>query len=95
MSYRRLLTNEMRGSLRDKGHYNDLDHALLAQIYVVQRNATDIYSDRSQKPMKLSLIGEFSSTSEGEDDIEETLAAENLEKLEKGEGTLYILVPYH
>ena len=75
----------------DKGHYKDLDHALLAQIYVVQRNASDIHSDRSEKPMRLSLIGEFAPTPEGEDDVEETIATENLEKLEKGEGTLYIL----
>ena len=41
--------------------------------------------------MRLSLVGEFELMAEGEDDLEETIAAENLEKLEKGEGTLYIL----
>jgi hypothetical protein len=75
----------------DKGHYKDLDHALLAQIYVVQRNATDIYSDRSEKPMRLSLAGECSPMLESEEDVEDTIAAENLEKLEKGQGTLYLL----
>lgn len=29
----------------EKGHYKDIDHAVLAQIYVVQNNANDIYSD--------------------------------------------------
>ena len=35
----------------EKGHYKDLDHALLAQIYVASRSAGQIAVDRSQKPI--------------------------------------------
>ena len=72
----------------EKGHYNDLDHALLAQIYVVQRNANDIYSDRSQRPMKLILLKE---SIDADIEAEESISSENLQKLEDGIGTLYIL----
>ncbi len=37
----------------EKGHYNNLDHALLAEIYIATRQASDIFSDRSTKPMTL------------------------------------------
>lgn len=78
----------------EKGHYKDIDHAVLAQIYVVQNNASDIYSDRTQKPMRLSLLGEDRvSRQDLEDieDLEETISTENLQKLENGIGTLYVL----
>lgn len=75
----------------DKGHYNDLDHALLAQIYVVKNNANDIYADRSQVPMKLSLLGAEIPNSDDSEHIEDTISTESLEKLESGLGTLYIL----
>lgn len=39
----------------DKGHYNNLDHALLAEIYIATRLAPDIYSDKSTRPMTLTL----------------------------------------
>lgn len=47
----------------EKGHYKDLDHALLAQIYVAYRAAADIDADKSVKPMKFSLLsaGAFES----------------------------------
>ncbi|MDG9757490.1 GIY-YIG nuclease family protein [Pseudomonas sediminis] len=38
-----------------KGHYNSLDHALLAQIYGVVRTKEDFFCDTSFKPMKISL----------------------------------------
>ena len=70
-----------------KGHYNDLDHALLAQIYVASRNI-EIAVDKTQKPMRLSLV----SASTGENPIEdEDIDSENLERLEAGVGTLYVL----
>lgn len=69
----------------EKGHYADLDHALLARIYVASRNCADIYADRTQKPMVLSVaphpeIGEIAD--------EDVIETENLEKLEQGLGTL-------
>ena len=71
-----------------KGHYTDLDHALLAQIYVVRQNASDIYADTSQKPMLLILDP---GTASGADIREDAIVAENLSKLEAGVGTLYVL----
>lgn len=38
-----------------RGHYADLDHALLAQIYSSCRNARDIVIDRSTKPLRYRL----------------------------------------
>lgn len=40
----------------EKGHYKDLDHALLAQIYSVVRTSDAFYCDKSEKPMKVSLV---------------------------------------
>ena len=74
----------------EKGHYKDLDHALLAQIYVAARSAGQITVDRSQKPIKLTagagLIDDGSV-------IDENIDTENLEKLEAGVGTMYVLEP--
>jgi hypothetical protein len=38
-----------------KGHYNSLDHALLAQIYGMTRTNEDFFCDTSFKPMKISM----------------------------------------
>ena len=75
----------------ERGHYKDLDHALLAHIYVVQHNASDIYSDRTQKPMKITQVRGYNPDVSAHDFPEDTISTENLEKLEKGIGTLYIL----
>jgi hypothetical protein len=72
----------------DKGHYKDLDHALLAQIYVASRTAGQISVDRTQKPIKLTLAPGLG------DDVsipDEEIDTENLERLEAGVGTLYVL----
>lgn len=72
----------------DKGHYKDLDHALLAQIYVAARTGGQIFADRSQKPMRLSLApGVNQDVSVPDEDID----TEVLEKLEAGIGRLYVL----
>ncbi len=80
-------TDSHRGNV-EKGHYKDLDHALVAQIYVAYRNAADIYADKSVKPMKFSLMSSDVSLA---DPVEESVEFENLEKLEEGRGTLYVL----
>jgi hypothetical protein len=72
----------------EKGHYADLDHAVLARIYVASRSCSDIYPDKSQKPMVLSLLSETRLDHEIVDEVIET---ENLGKLEQGIGTLYVL----
>ncbi|MBU6470444.1 MAG: GIY-YIG nuclease family protein [Gammaproteobacteria bacterium] len=72
----------------EKGHYKDLDHALLAQIYVASRTGGQIFVDKTQKPIRLTLAPGVS------DDIsvpDEEIDAENLERLEAGVGTLYVL----
>lgn len=72
----------------EKGHYNDLDHALLAQIYVASRTGGQIFVDREQKPIRLSLApGAYQDISVPDEDID----TENLEKLEAGVGRLYVL----
>jgi hypothetical protein len=39
----------------NKGHYKDIDHALLAQIYTVVGTNRSFHCDKSSKPMKISL----------------------------------------
>ena len=72
----------------EKRHYKDLDHALLAQIYVAARSAGQITVDRSQKPIRLIAVS--GPVDEG-DGIEEVIDTEDLEKLEAGAGTMYVL----
>lgn len=38
-----------------KGHYKDLDHAILAQIYGLGRMKKSFFCDKTYKPMKMSL----------------------------------------
>jgi hypothetical protein len=72
----------------EKGHYKDLDHALLAQIYVAARSASNICVDKSQKPIKLIVMpGPTVDGSAADEEID----TENLEKLEAGVGTMYVL----
>ena len=40
----------------DFGHYKDIDHALLAQIYTLVGTNDSFSCDKSCKPMKISLI---------------------------------------
>lgn len=72
----------------EKGHYKDIDHALLAQIYVAARSVSNISVDKSQKPIKLiAMPGHV-------DDglvIDEEFDSEDLKKLEAGMGTMYVL----
>lgn len=72
----------------EKGHYNDIDHALLAQIYVAARSAGQIIADRTRKPIRLTLVN---GTSDEMLSSDEDIATENLERLEAGIGTLYVL----
>jgi biotin operon repressor len=63
----------------EKGHYNNLDHALLAQIYSIVTTNDIFYCDRNSKPLKVSLV-----TTD-----EESLPM--FEDYEAEEGTVYIL----
>lgn len=40
----------------EKGHYKDLDHALLAQIYTLIGTNNNFQCDKSTKPMRVSLL---------------------------------------
>ena len=75
----------------NKGHYKDIDHAVLAQIYIVKNNARDIDADTSEKPMRLFLSQDFSALDAVDNEVEESLSSESLEKLEEGIGVLYVL----
>ena len=63
----------------EKGNYQNLDHALLAQIYSLVRTNDAFFCDKSFKPMKISLI----------DQTEEPIPI--VEDFEKEEGVVYIL----
>ena len=72
----------------ERGNYQDLDHALVAQIYTSGRTASGIMIDRSQKPMRFYLGADTVDDGEPTD---EAIDTENLEKLEAGVGTMYVL----
>lgn len=72
----------------EKGHYKDIAHAVLAQIYIVPKYASDIFSDKSTKPITLSSWPQDSIAPE--DGVDE-LETEDLHKLEVGLGTVYVL----
>lgn len=70
------------------GNYKDLEHALLARIYIVCRSASDIFADKSQKPHLMSLEASAESAELPEQDF---IEGEDLEKLADDIGTLYVL----
>ncbi|HEY7334157.1 MAG TPA: hypothetical protein VH639_04675 [Bryobacteraceae bacterium] len=72
----------------ERGHYQSLDHALLAQIYTAGRSAAGIRTDRSQKPMRFFVDTETVGDGELSD---EAIDTEDLDRLEAGVGTMYIL----
>jgi len=40
----------------EKGHYKDIDHALLAQIYTLVGTDNTFFCEKKSKPMKVSLV---------------------------------------
>ncbi|MEB2645087.1 GIY-YIG nuclease family protein [Pseudomonas canadensis] len=72
----------------ESGNYKDLDHALLARIYIACRSASDIFADKSQKPHRMSLEASAEVTVLNEPDF---IEGEDLEKLAQDIGTLYVL----
>lgn len=75
----------------DKGHYNNLDHALLAEIYIATRQASDIFSDKSTRPMMLTLEPASPIDNSIEVEASDSIENEDLNRLEKGVGTVYVL----
>lgn len=72
----------------ESGNYKDLDHALLARIYIACRSASDIFADKSQKPHRMSLETGAEPQELNEPDF---IEGEDLEKLAADVGTLYVL----
>lgn len=72
----------------EKGHYSSLDHALQAQVYVASRKGR-FQIDRSSKPFRMTLSN--TDNIEFNESADETIDTENLERLEAGIGTLYVL----
>lgn len=70
----------------ERKNYQNLDHALLAQIYTASRSLNDVFSDKTVKPMKLSLF-----STDTEITLNDDISLEDLSKLESGEGILYVL----
>lgn len=63
----------------ERGHYQNIDHALLAQIYSVVKTNDSFFCDRTTKPMKISIV---------EENEEET---PEIEDYENDEGIVYVL----
>ncbi len=63
----------------DKGNYQNLDHALLAQIYSLVRTNDAFFCDKNSKPMKVSLVEEI------------TEQVPVIEDYEQEEGIVYVL----
>lgn len=63
----------------ERGHYQSLDHALLAQIYSLVKTNDSFFCDRNHKPLKISLI----------DEAEELTPS--IEDYEKEKGIVYVL----
>jgi hypothetical protein len=63
----------------EKGHYQNIDHALTAQIYSLVRINDSFYCDKSTKPMKISMVND-------DDEVEIII-----EDYENEEGIVYVL----
>jgi len=63
----------------ERGHYQSIDHALLAQIYSTVKTNESFYCDRTTRPLKVSLVEET------EEEIPE------IEDYENDEGIVYVL----
>jgi hypothetical protein len=59
----------------NKGHYKDIDHALLAQIYTILGTNDSFYCDKSYKPMKISLIDTGNLTNQFQQPFTRTIRA--------------------
>ncbi|MBL8103676.1 MAG: GIY-YIG nuclease family protein [Anaerolineales bacterium] len=65
-----------------KGHYKNLEHAVLAQIYSTVRTNDSFSCDKTVKPMKVTLV---------ENDEDEDMSSLNIEAFEENEGIVYVL----
>lgn len=70
------------------GNYKDVDHAVLARIYLACRGASDIAADKSRKPHLMTLLADAASVEIKDDNF---IEGEDLAKLEADIGTLYVL----
>ena len=63
----------------ERGHYKDLDHALLAQVYSLVKTNDSFFCDRNFKPLKVSIV------------VSDAEPLPVLEDYEAEEGIVYIL----
>lgn len=70
------------------GNYKDVDHAVLARIYLACRGASDVVANKHRKPQLMTLLVDAASVEIKDDDF---IAGEDLAKLEADIGTLYVL----
>jgi hypothetical protein len=68
----------------EKGNYQSLDHALMAQVYGLARNSRFI-CDRSCRPMKLAIPDEYDEAAE------EAEGVVSPEEVENNIGKIYVL----
>ncbi|CAM3746379.1 T5orf172 domain-containing protein [Pseudomonas reidholzensis] len=61
------------------GNYKDVDHAVLARIYLACRGASDIAADKSRKPHLMTLLADAASVEIKDDEF---IEGEDLAKLE-------------
>ena len=73
------------------GNYKDIDHAVLARIYLACRGASDIAADKSRKPHLMTLLADATSVETRADRTDDFIEGEDLAKLEADIGTLYVL----
>lgn len=82
VSYPQFYNTESHRANVAKGNYQHLDHALMAQVYGLAKNAMFV-SDRTVKPLKLSLDEDTKAKSE-----EEVISVEDIET---DVGIVYVL----
>jgi hypothetical protein len=73
----------------EKGHYQNLDHALLAQIYRAYRTIGQIIVDKTQKPIRLAIT----SVHGHEINIQDEETNANVERLEAAAMPHEVTVP--
>ena len=59
--YPELYGTESHARNVEKGHYHDLDHALLAQVYTLVGTGSQFDRDKTTRPMRISLVSDDAS----------------------------------
>lgn len=57
----------------EKGHYHDLDHALLAQVYTLVGTGSQFNRDKTTRPMRISLVSDDGSDAQFPENYEQEI----------------------